>query len=243
LVATKEDRLSIAAFTQRETPAVIKQVLLTAPMLAAAMSLSSLANADVISQTLGGKSFMSGQKVGAGTFNTTNAGQPVPFNSFIGGDPSGPNFSASWTFNYAAIAGTIIGATLEIGLLDGDSAAPGNQVASYTIGGVDLTSLLNAVMEADPGLNSVEYWDTVTLPSSAFSLLAGGSATVSLTLQGPGLGVLGQTMFNGAALDFATITIDTAAAVPGPIAGAGVPGLLFAGAGLLGWWRRRRNIV
>jgi hypothetical protein len=190
-------------------------------------------------QQVGDEDFANGASVGTGTFTGASAGDPSPFNTFIGSDVNGPNFTASWTFNAygGVILDPISSATLFLATYDFDTSATGSQVASVTLNGLDVTSLVDTAFEATPALSGRIQHYSISLPGSVFAQLATGSATIVLTLQGKGLGVLGETDFNGGGLDYSSLTVETSALTPEP----GTMSLLGAAlVTLVGWSRRRK---
>jgi uncharacterized protein (TIGR03382 family) len=203
--------------------------------------LASPAGAALITSTLGAQDFADGVTTTSGAFLTAGSGEPVPFDGVLIGSDSASNFNATWAFSYSPIIFPILTATLTFGIFDHDSAASGSQVSSFVLNGSqNLTSNLDSLFEASQGAQSQVRVYTLVLPGSTFAALASGTASFNLILQGPGLGVLGETGFNGAGLDFATLEITAQDEVPEP--GAMTLCLLgLSSLAVLGLRRRRQE--
>lgn len=162
-------------------------------------------------------------------YQDAQVGEPPPFSGYIGSDlsaPQGSNFNASWTFSYAARI--YPDARITIGLYDGDCFATSCLiVSSFTVDGFDFTAALNSQIQSTGRKRNGTYDIFSVDLSSILSALGDGSATVSLALQ-PGDG--GQE-FNGAGLDFSTLTVDSAS--PPGCSSDARDELLFAGTELV----------
>lgn len=172
--------------------------------------------ADVSILTLGEKDYEDGENLFAlystrvmSEYDAAQAGEVAPFGSGnIGADYGTPNFNANWTFVYEP--GSVTAATLAMSLFESDTATAGNQVLSFTVNGSNLTSELNAVFESNPSPNMTVTLYSFQLPDDSLYLLDGGSVTFDLQLQNSN-----QTQWNGAGIDYSTLTL-THEVVPEP---------------------------
>jgi hypothetical protein len=192
----------------------------------------STANADPITYVVSGViSPLGGRSISGGTYGIDAGGYFGPPGASIVGDA----YTVTWTLAsdcecIGAAGGSfggsfplpnpVIDVVLTINGRNYDFANYGNFVYGEVYLGDGHTSLNIQQTQSNNGIDiistSVGFSINPLATGGLFQIGGGGDCTCTTTAGGFNVGP-----------------------VPGPIAGAGLPGLILASGGLLGWWRRR----